>query len=144
LGDYLIVGVHNDQEVNSRHGMNLPILNLNERVLSVLGCKWVDDVLIDAPYVVNQEMIQSLKINAVVQQLPSSLEGSQLPSLSPDVVDPFELPRSLNILRNVFISYNLSALDFVERIQDQRDRFAVKFAKKAAAEEEFYKAKYSL
>jgi ethanolamine-phosphate cytidylyltransferase len=39
LGDYVIVGVHNDQVVNSLRGSNLPILNLNERVLSVLGCK---------------------------------------------------------------------------------------------------------
>lgn len=39
MGDYVIVGVHNDQVVNSLRGSNLPIMNLNERVLSVLGCK---------------------------------------------------------------------------------------------------------
>ena len=39
LGDYVIVGVHNDSIVNQRRGMNLPIMNLHERVLSVLGCK---------------------------------------------------------------------------------------------------------
>lgn len=39
LGDYVIVGVHNDHVVNKRQGMNLPILTLQERVLSVLGCK---------------------------------------------------------------------------------------------------------
>ena len=39
LGDYVIVGVHNDSEVNQRRGNNLPIMNLHERVLSVLGCK---------------------------------------------------------------------------------------------------------
>lgn len=144
LGDYLIVGVHNDQEVNKRYGMNLPILNLNERVLSVLGCKWVDDVLIDAPYVINQEMISSLNIRTVVQAFPHALEGSELPQVTPDEVDPYELPRSQGILKHVFINYNLSALDFVERIQEQRDRFAVKFAKKAEAEKEFYKNKYSL
>lgn len=35
----MIVGVHNDSEVNQRRGNNLPIMNLHERVLSVLGCK---------------------------------------------------------------------------------------------------------
>ncbi len=144
LGDYLIVGVHNDQEVNNRYGMNLPILNLNERVLSVLGCKWVDDVLIDAPFVINQEMISSLNIHTVVQAFPHAVEGSEPPQLAPEEVDPYELPRDQNILKHVYINYNLSALDFVERIQEQRDRFAVKFAKKAAAEKEFYKNKYSL
>jgi ethanolamine-phosphate cytidylyltransferase len=31
LGDYLIVGIHNDANVNRRRGRNYPIMNLNER-----------------------------------------------------------------------------------------------------------------
>jgi bifunctional ADP-heptose synthase (sugar kinase/adenylyltransferase) len=38
-GDYLIVGVYGDVAVNSLKGDKFPILNLQERVLSVLGCK---------------------------------------------------------------------------------------------------------
>ena len=38
-GDYLIAGVHSDTIVNQHQGSNLPIMNLHERVLSVLGCK---------------------------------------------------------------------------------------------------------
>lgn len=49
FGDYLIVGVHSDEVVNAQRGLNMPIMNLNERVLSVLGCAYVNDVLIDAP-----------------------------------------------------------------------------------------------
>jgi ethanolamine-phosphate cytidylyltransferase len=60
------VGVHNDSVTNSHRGMNLPIMNLHERVLSVLGCKYVDDVLIDAPYVITKEMIVSLNISVVL------------------------------------------------------------------------------
>ena len=37
--------------------MHLPIMTLHERVLSVLGCKYVDDVLIDAPYSISQVTI---------------------------------------------------------------------------------------
>lgn len=66
LGDYVIVGVHNDYEVNRRRGLNYPIMSLHERVLSVLGCKFVDDVLIDAPYCITEDMVASLKINVVV------------------------------------------------------------------------------
>ena len=33
LGDYLIVGVVNDEQVNKHRGANYPIMNLNERVL---------------------------------------------------------------------------------------------------------------
>ncbi len=39
FGSYVIVGVHSDWVVNSHRGMNAPIMNLHERVLSVLGCK---------------------------------------------------------------------------------------------------------
>ena len=39
LGDYLVVGVHPDREVNRIKGSNYPIMNLHERVLSVLSCR---------------------------------------------------------------------------------------------------------
>lgn len=39
LGDFLIVGLHTDPEVNRYKGGNYPIMNLHERVLSVLACK---------------------------------------------------------------------------------------------------------
>ena len=38
-GDYVIVGLHTDREVNRYRGSNYPIMNLHERVLSVLACK---------------------------------------------------------------------------------------------------------
>lgn len=38
-GDYLIVGLHTDPAVNRYKGGNYPIMNLHERVLSVLACK---------------------------------------------------------------------------------------------------------
>lgn len=38
-GDFLIVGLHTDPVVNSYKGKNYPIMNLHERVLSVLACK---------------------------------------------------------------------------------------------------------
>eukprot|EP00804_Cyclotella_cryptica_P001318 CCRYP_020304-RD/>CCRYP_020304-RD protein AED:0.20 eAED:0.20 QI:262/1/0.66/1/1/1/3/0/486 len=65
-GDYLIVGIHGDAAVNKRRGGNLPLMNLHERVLSVLGCKYMNDVLIDAPLEITPDMIASLKISEVV------------------------------------------------------------------------------
>lgn len=38
-GDYLIVGLHTDPAVNRYKCGNHPIMNLHERVLSVLACK---------------------------------------------------------------------------------------------------------
>ncbi|CAM9129329.1 unnamed protein product [Choristocarpus tenellus] len=66
FGDYVIAGVHSDEVVNAQRGLNMPIMNLNERVLSVLGCVYVNDVLIDAPLDLTREMMASLNICAVV------------------------------------------------------------------------------
>merc|ERR1719223_397775 len=58
-GNYLIVGIHGDAVVNRERGCNLPIMNLHERVLAVMGCRFVDDVLIDAPTQITSAMIAS-------------------------------------------------------------------------------------
>jgi ethanolamine-phosphate cytidylyltransferase len=47
-GDYLLVGVHSDEIVTKRRGPHLPILSVHERCLSVLACKYVDEVIIGA------------------------------------------------------------------------------------------------
>jgi ethanolamine-phosphate cytidylyltransferase len=49
-GDFLFVGVWSDDVVNYFKGSNYPILSLHERVLMVLACKYVDDVVVGAPY----------------------------------------------------------------------------------------------
>ncbi len=41
LGDYLIVGLHDDDVVSRTRGRHYPIMNLHERCLSVLACKYV-------------------------------------------------------------------------------------------------------
>ncbi len=45
-GDFLLVGVHTDEDVQERRGPHLPIMDLHERALSVLACKYVDEVII--------------------------------------------------------------------------------------------------
>lgn len=56
-------------------------MNLHERVLSVLGCKYPDDVLIDAPAEITPDMIASLKITEVVHGTESD-DSSSLGELS--------------------------------------------------------------
>lgn len=38
-GQYLIVGVHDDQTINTHKGLNYPIMNLKERALTLLACR---------------------------------------------------------------------------------------------------------
>lgn len=62
LGEYLIVGLHTDTDVNKYKGSNYPIMNLHERVLSVLACRYVNQVIIGAPYNVTKELVDQFKV----------------------------------------------------------------------------------
>jgi len=45
-GDFLLVGLHTDDDVMERRGAHLPIMDLHERALSVLACCFVNEVII--------------------------------------------------------------------------------------------------
>jgi len=62
----LLVGVHDDPTINRHLGKNYPIMNLHERVLNVLSCGHVDDVIIGAPWAVSDDMITTFNIQKVV------------------------------------------------------------------------------
>ena len=66
MGNYLIVGIHTDEDINRVRGENHPIMNINERTLGVLSCRYVDEVVIGAPWTLTKEMIEMMKINLVV------------------------------------------------------------------------------
>ena len=75
LGDFLIVGVHDDQTVNLHKGSNYPIMNLYERVLNVLAMKYVDEVVIASPWAITEDLLKSLNISLVVQGTISKLDS---------------------------------------------------------------------
>ncbi len=72
-GDFLYVGIHDDDLVNSLKGHNSPILSLHERVLMVLANSYVDDVLIGAPLGVTEDMLKTFNISLVIQSKLISL-----------------------------------------------------------------------
>lgn len=47
-GDFLLVGLHSDEDVRARRGPHLPIMDLHERALSVLACCHANEVIIGA------------------------------------------------------------------------------------------------
>ncbi|OQR94192.1 ethanolamine-phosphate cytidylyltransferase [Achlya hypogyna] len=135
-GDYLIVGVHNDAIVNKHRGLNYPIMNLHERVLSVLGCRYVDDVLIDAPWQITKEMIASLRLATVVH-------GSHREMEDVSTEDPYKFAREAGIYKELPSPRTLDVKDIVDRINENRERFEKKFVKKMEAEKEYYDDRYA-
>jgi ethanolamine-phosphate cytidylyltransferase len=137
--DYLIVGVHSDKVVNKMRGKNFPIMNLNERLLSVLGCRYVSDVLIDAPWEITREMIASLNITVVFSGTVSDQPAFEEASTQRD---GYTLPRELGILKEIKSESNLTVEEIVQRIFRNEQVFANKVSKKMKAEGEYYSNRY--
>ena len=74
-GDFLLVGLHTDEDVQSRRGAHLPIMNVHERALSVLACKYVDEVIIGAPTVIDDNLLKTFNITLVVRGSYSETSG---------------------------------------------------------------------
>jgi ethanolamine-phosphate cytidylyltransferase len=66
LGDFLYVGLWDDEMTRYYKGSLYPVQSLQERVLQILACKHVDDVVIGAPFLITQDLITSLRISKVV------------------------------------------------------------------------------
>jgi len=139
--DYLIVGVHGDAVVNHHRGMNLPLMNLHERVLSVLGCRHVDDVVIDAPYIVTSEVIASLNISEIIHGDRSDW-FSLSDSYQMERKKRYAVPEEMGILKIIRSPSDFKFSHIVGRIQKNQKAFQAKFTKKMKQEQEYYSNKY--
>lgn len=132
-GDYLIVGLHTDQVVNRYKGSNYPIMNLHERVLSVLACRYVDQVIIGAPYKVSSELLKQFKVDVVCHgrtPIMADVDGS----------DPYEIPKKMVIFKEITSGCKITTADIVERIIRNKFRYEARNKKKEEKEAAVYQA----
>ncbi|ERE67851.1 ethanolamine-phosphatecytidylyltransferase-like protein [Cricetulus griseus] len=113
---YIIAGLHFDQEVNRYKGKNYPIMNLHERTLSVLACRYVSEVVIGAPYSVTAELLGHFKVDLVCHgktEIVPDRDGS----------DPYQEPKRRGIFRQIDSGSNLTTDLIVQRIIKNRPRW---------------------
>ncbi|XP_055509790.1 ethanolamine-phosphate cytidylyltransferase isoform X1 [Leucoraja erinacea] len=91
---YVIVGLHFDQEVNRYKGKNYPIMNVHERTLSVLACRYVSEVVIGAPYSVTADLVDHFKVDLVCH-------GKTEVMADKDNTDPYAEPKRRNIFKTI-------------------------------------------
>jgi len=128
LGDYLLVGVLPDKVVNEKKGGGWPVMNLHERVLSVLSCRYVDEVIIGAPWLITEEFIKSQRINVVVHGTVND------PAYIDHTSDVFEVPRRLGILVTVKSPRSITTSEIVQRIIKNRQLYEERNRKKELKE----------
>jgi len=134
LGDFLLVGVHDDHSVNAYLGKNYPIMNLHERVLNVLSCKYVDEVILGAPPVVTHDLLVSMNIKVVVYNPYHS-------RASDEKFKAFDIARARNILVTVETERNITTETVVGRILTHHQRYEARNANRAKKEQEYFQGK---
>lgn len=133
LGDYLIVGLHTDPVVNRYKGGNYPIMNLHERTLSVLACKYVNEVVIGAPYYVSEDLMNHFRVDVVCHgqtTIPNDFDGS----------DPYEIPKKMERFVLVDSGNSMTTEQIVERIIRHRLEYEARNQKKEKKELELINA----
>lgn len=74
LGDYLIVGIHSNEDIFTSTNQRL-IMTQEERALGVLSCRYVDDIIMNAPIVIDEDFINKFNIQLIVSpEFNSSLD----------------------------------------------------------------------
>lgn len=63
---YLVVGVHSEDTVRERRGTP-PLMCMADRARTLLGCKYVDGVLLDTPQVVKPTFLQTIGASSVAR-----------------------------------------------------------------------------
>ncbi len=108
LGDYLLVGVCADSE-ELKAFKRKPILAMEERIASVAGCRYVDEVLPNAPFVIDHTWIKLHDIHLVVHG--DDLTEKQLQHY-------YKLPIELGIFRRLPYTQGISTSDIIRRCKE--------------------------
>lgn len=133
LGDFLLVGVHDDDTINTERGGGFPIMNLHERALSVLSCRYVDEVIIGAPWALTEDMINSMHIQIVARGEPRDEDRPEH-----KMGGSYDVADAKGILRTLPSTNGLTANVILQRVMKDRDVFMEKYTRKHKSELEYY------
>ena len=110
FGDHLLVGIHSDKVVEGYK--RSPIMTMQERVDTVSSCRYVDEVIPDAPLIIDQKWIDIHNIDLVVHGDDFSEDMTQL---------CYKIPIDLGIFRLVSYTPGVSTSEIIKRIQTHVD-----------------------
>ena len=107
FGDQLLVGLSSDEdaEANKRR----PILRIEERVASVAGCRYVDEVVANAPWIIDAAWIKEHHIDLVVH-------GDDYSQEYIDYI--YGVPIAMGIFRTVPYTPTISTTEIIRRCKE--------------------------
>lgn len=138
FGDFLLVGVQSDSVVNAASGCNYPIMTMHERLLSVLGCRYVDDVLLKAPLHISAELIATMKISIVVVCKGLEYHASAVGN------NRHQAAEKIGIVVEIEQENTLACNEIVQRVLERREEVVARHFVKSQKEDEWYRKKHGL
>ena len=104
LGDYVLVGINADDEVALYK--RRPIQTMQERLASVANCRYVDEVIPDAPWIFDPSWIEKYDIGLVVHGDDYSAEKRQ---------EIYRVPIQMGIFRSITYTKSISTTEIIRR-----------------------------
>ncbi|CAK8542205.1 unnamed protein product [Lathyrus sativus] len=135
-GDFLLVGIHTDQTVSATRGLHRPIMSLHERSLSVLACRYVDEVIIGAPWEVSKDMITTFNISVVAHGTCAENTDFQK-----EQSNPYAVPISLGIFQVLDSPLDITTTTIIRRIVSNHEAYQKRNEKKGESEKKYYESK---
>ena len=108
LGDTLVIGVHSDETVALYK--RRPVMTMEERIRVISACRFVDEVIPNAPLIVTREWITRHRLDLVVHgdDLDDELLGLM-----------YGAARDLEILKIVPYANGISTTVLMDRVRDR-------------------------
>lgn len=138
LGTFLYVGLYDDAVVRS-YTSAPPVMSLQERALNVLQCKWVDEVVIGAPWSVTNDLVKTLGVHVVARAMPKAT-GAGAAGLK-RMPDPVAGVLSRGIVREIHPPSDLHTSAVIARILENRALYEARNKSRQHKEEAYAKKK---
>lgn len=124
---YIVAGVHDDNVINHWKGLNYPIMNIFERGLCVLQCKYVSAVVFSTPFSPSKAFLHKIPFG----QVSAVYHGPT--TFMPLTYDPYVDAKEMGIFKQVpsHVFEKVNAGEIVERILKSREAFAERQRMKA-------------
>ncbi len=113
---YLIVGCCNDELTIKNKGM--VVMNENDRYESLRHCKWVDEVLTDAPWTIDESFLEKHSIDYVAHDaVPYSCNGNK---------DIYSTVKELGKFKEIQRTEGVSTSDIITKIIRNYNNYVVR------------------
>ncbi|KAI9827064.1 MAG: hypothetical protein M1819_007056 [Sarea resinae] len=131
---FVVAGIHDDEVINYWKGVNYPIMNIFERGLCVLQCRYINALIFSAPFTPTTAYLHNLP-----HHTPHAVYHGPT-SFIPLTYDPYTAPKALSIYRSIGTHdfSHVNAGEIVQRIMRSREAYEERQrvkGEKAAGEE---------